>query len=385
MADSLARAFAIAALAGTVAGIAYTAFAIARVRAFRKRDCSTEPQTLPPITVLKPLHGDEPDLYENLRSFCDQDYPEFQIVFGTSDESDAALAVAERLAREFADRDIRINRGCEIQAENPKVANLMGMWPHAKHGLLVIADSDIRVGREYLRALAASFDDAQAGAVTCLYGGTPNDTLASSLGAMFVNDQFAPSVLVALALEPITYCFGATMAVRRDTLERIGGLQALSERLGDDYLLGKLVTENGMRVALCPHIVHTSVTDDSLGALWLHELRWARTILSQRPLGYAGSVVTYLLPFAVAFAVLARTPFSFAALAVAAGLRLWLHVEAGRTFAPEGHLEPWLIPLRDALGLSIWAASFFGRRVTWRRGEYRLSAGGRMAVGPKEM
>lgn len=379
------KPLALAAGALTLAGIAYTAIALARVRTFRKDAERYAPRASAPVTVLKPLYGDEPQLFENLRSFCDQDYPEFQVVFGAADPNDPALEVARAVAAQFPERDIAIVSGAAKPTGNPKIGNLLGLIDRARHPILVIADSDIHVGTTYLHAVAACFSDPDVGAATCIYGAIPSAGIVSELGAMQVNDQFAPSAMVAGAIEPLTYCFGATMAVRRDVLERIGGLQSISEHLADDYLLGKRVTEAGYRIALVPYAVQTMAADDSMSTLWRHELRWARAILGQRGAGYIGSIVTYALPFGAAFALSARTPLAAFAFAIACALRVALHYEGRRTFAPQAPGTPWLIPLRDALGVAVWAGSFFTKRVLWKSDDYRLDAGGRMAVGPKEM
>ncbi|HEY9180412.1 MAG TPA: bacteriohopanetetrol glucosamine biosynthesis glycosyltransferase HpnI [Candidatus Baltobacteraceae bacterium] len=371
--------------AGTLAGIAYTAFAIARVRAFRKNRTIGRAQTMPPITVLKPLYGNEPHLFENLSSFCDQDYPQYQLIFGAVDPRDPALGVARAVKDRFPHCDIEVVAGNGKPAANPKVGNLLGLIDRARHPIVVIADSDIRVGPDYLRAVAGCFADPHTGAATCAYGGIAGGTFASRLGAMYVNDQFTPSVMVASALEPLTYCFGATIALRADVLARIGGLHAVADRLADDYLLGKLASAAGYRVALVPCAVQTTVADETLAALWRHELRWARAVLGQRAAGYAGSIVTYVLPFAVAFAAVARSPLSYAALSVGVALRVWLHLEGRATFAPQNSATPWFIPLRDFFSVAVWTASFFGKRVLWKSDAYHVSAGGRMAVGPKEM
>ncbi len=385
MPSSIAKLLAIASGSLTVAGIAYTAIAIARVRRFRAAAAHPPAHSTPPVSILKPLFGSEPQLFENLCSFCDQDYPQYQVIFGAADPNDPALAAARAVKERFPDREIEIVAGNARSAGNPKIGNLLGMIGRARYPLIAVADSDIRVGRTYLHALAGCFDDPQVGAATCIYGGVPDGTVASRLGSMHVNDQFAPSVMVAGALEPLTYCFGATMAVRRDVLERIGGLAALADHLADDYLLGKRVTQAGYRVALVPHAVQTCVSDDTLRALWRHELRWSRTILGQRPAGYAGSIVTYALPFAVARAALSPTPVSAVLLTLAATLRAWLHYEGRNTFAPQTRATPWLIPLRDFFGLGVWASAFFGSRVHWKNDTYQLDSGGRMAAGTKEM
>ena len=378
------RLLAAALFAGTAAGAAYTAFAIARVRNFRARR-ETNAGFEPAVTVFKPLHGTEPDLYANLRSFCDQEYGEYQLIFGAADANDPALQTARRIQREFPQRDIAIAAGAAMKARNPKIGNLLGMRGSAKHEFFLIADSDMRVGPDYLRSVMGAFADPEVGAVTCLYGGTSGSSAASQLGAMHVNDQFSPSVLVATAIEPLTYCFGATMAVRRSLLETAGGFEALGEHIGDDYALGGLVSRAGRRVELAPYVVHTTVAEDRLSDLWLHELRWARTVLAQRPAGYAGSVITYALPLAAALFALGPSPLSASALALVSTLRIALHYEARRTFAPHIAASPWLIPLRDLLGISVWCAAFFGKAVRWRGEQYSIEAGGHMAAGGEEL
>lgn len=375
---SARTALAAAACAGTVAGGAYLIFALDRMRRFRARRANAG-GSAPPVTIFKPLHGDEPALYENLRSFCDQDYPEYQVLFGSADPADPALGVARRLQRDFPSVDISVIAGGAAATRNPKVGNLIGMRPHARHGIWLIADSDMCVGRDYLSAIGAGFADAHTGAVTCVYGGAPLANFSAQLGAMYVNDHFAPSVLVASAIEPLTYCFGATMAVRRQVLDAAGGLERLGGALGDDYELGRVVREAGYAVALSPYVPQTTVSDTDLRALWLHELRWARTILAQRPAGYAGSIVTYALPFGAAWFALAPSWISAAGFAAAATLRTLVHYTARETFAPQTPASPWLIPLRDALGVAVWAGAFCGRAVRWRGAEFHVQAGGHMA------
>lgn len=377
--------FAGAALLGAAAGAAYTALAIARTRAFRRSSAVRQPASAPPITVLKPLHGDEPGLYDNLRSFCEQRYPEYQIIFCSADPKDPALDCARRLQREFPQRNIEITAGRARKVRNPKIGNLLGAIDLASHPLLIVADSDIRVDPEYLSAVAACFDDPAVGAATCLYGGVPGEDMPSRLGAMYVNDQFAPSVLVAAALEPLTYCFGATMAVRASVLEEIGGLVALADHLGDDFRLGNLVAGAGYRIALSPKVVQTTVHEGGWASLWLHELRWARTIRAQRPAGYAGSIVTYPLAFALLFAALSGSASAGAlAIALTAALRVLLHLEARKTFAPQVGATPWLVPVRDALGIGVWCAGLSGHRVAWREQDYAVDANGRLLGSPGE-
>lgn len=356
-----------AALGATLAGIGYTAFALSRVHAFARRPRRPASRA-PRVTVLKPLHGDETLLAQKLRSFCDQDYPEVEVILGARDPDDPALVVASALAAEFPDR-VRVVTGDGRSAthRNPKANTLAAMVQHARGELLVIADSDMRVGPDWLLAVVAPFEDPQVGAVTCLYRGEPMPGVASALGAMANHEHFAPSVLVAQALGPVRFTFGSTMAVRRALFERIGGLDAIGAHIADDAVLGELVARAGFRVELSTYVVGNVVDEPSLAALWQHELRWARTHRHLRPGGYAGLFITYPLPLAALYVALSRNrPRALVVLAVATTLRFALARAARRAFDAPAPEAPWLVPLRDALGLAVWAAAYGGREVHWR-------------------
>jgi ceramide glucosyltransferase len=354
--------------AAVAGGIAYTAFAALRVASFQRRTADETEGARPPVTILKPVAGFEAELYENLRSFCDQSYPAYQLIFGVRDSDDAALPVIRRVMREFPSRDIAlvIGDGSET-ASNPKVANLSSMYPKAKHDLLVVADADMRVDSSYLRAIAAAFTGENVGAVTSLYCGVPCNGFPSLLGAMYLNEQFAPSVLVARSIEETTYCFGATMAVRRDVLRQIGGFDSLAGHIGDDYMLGKLVTEQHYVIALASYIVLNVVYEPNLRSLWEHELRWARTVRSQRPRSYALMFFTIPLPIAALVAIIAGNLVAGLTLvACAAAVRVGLHYAVRRAWNLHDAARPWLIPIRDFFTLATWLAGFFGRNVRWR-------------------
>ena len=355
------------ALSATLASIAYTVLAIGRLRAFARR---RKPRSArrPAITILKPVAGAEPALAENLRSFCKQDYPEFDVVFGVLDPNDPALAIIRRVAAEHPERTtVAVGNGI-AEHRNPKIATLAPMLPHAKHGLLAISDSDMRVGPDYLEAVASAFDDQRVGAATCVYRGEAADEgLASRLGAMVIVEQFTPSALAAMSLEPLTYCFGATMAVRRDVLDAVGGLSAIGAHLADDHALGNLVSAHGRRVAFAPYAVTNIVSEPGLRALFLHELRWARTIRAVRPKSYAGIILTYPLPLALLYAAMTRDRGRIlAVVALAALARLALHHEAQHALGSRRRPSPALIPLRDALGVAVWVMGLRGSTVRWR-------------------
>jgi len=373
------------ALGAAVAGVGYAVFAISRVRAFSRRakaqaersasaraegsETSTRtPTARPTVTILKPVRGIEPGLAENLRSFCAQDYPGFHVVLGVPNPHDEALDVIQRVAAEFPDRTTVVAGDGIARFRNPKIATLAPMIAHATGEILVIADSDMRVTPDYLDAVVDAFAGERVGAVTCIYCGEPAaDDLASALGAMWITEQFAPAALVATAVEPMTYCFGGTMAVRASVFDQIGGLAALGDQLADDATLGRLVTEHGYRVALADYVVTNVVAEAGIGALLQHELRWARTIRSVRPLSYAGLIVTFPVPLAALAFVLARRRRTPAvALAAAVLVRLALHGAANGASAARRRPHAALTVIRDVLGMAAWCAGFWGHTVVWR-------------------
>ncbi|MGH8742959.1 MAG: bacteriohopanetetrol glucosamine biosynthesis glycosyltransferase HpnI [Burkholderiales bacterium] len=371
-------ALAFIAFALALASLAYLAFALLRVIAFGKQRAGPSDYR-PALSVLKPISGLEPELYQNLRSFCDQDYADYQIIFGVLDPDDPAIAVINRLIKEFPQRRAVLMVDKTVTGNNSKVSNLANMYRVVEHDLLIIADSDMRVRRDYLRAVAAPFADPQVGAATCLYMGVPIDGLASRLGAMFINDCFVPSVLVALSLEELRYCFGATMAVRRTALEKMGGFAVLSDQLADDHMLGRRIAEQGLKIALPPYIVENHIWESGFKKLFLHELRWARTIRTMRPLGYAFSFITY--PVAISVLCVLIFPMKAAGLTllvVSVIMRALLHWAVHAGFRIPGTTQAWLVPFRDLLSFAVWVVSFFGRSVQWREQNFSVRTDGQL-------
>jgi ceramide glucosyltransferase len=270
-----------------------------------------------------------------------------------------------------------------IIGSNYKVSNLANMFGLARNDIIVIADSDMRVCQNYLKAVAAPFKDPQVGAATCVYSGRAAGKLPSKLGALFINDWFLPSALIPAIFSKLTYCFGATMAIRRSNLEQFGSFNALANVLADDFMLGRLVHQQGYRVALVPYIVENVIEDPSLKSLFLHELRWARTIRSVEPLGYAASAITEIIPLAMVAMVclyLVTGSFLYAGgiFAVAAVLRLALHYTISSTVPGRGNAAPLLVPLRDVMSPVIRLSSYFGRKVTWREREFVIQSNARL-------
>ena len=354
------------------ASLGYISFALVGVVLFGRRlQRGVTRDVTTPVTLLKPLCGLEPDFADNLRSFCRQDYPTYQIVFGVRDPADPAIAVVKDLQAEFPDRDIALVVDEKIIGANFKVSNLANMMAAAKHDLLVISDSDMRVEPYYIDALVAPFRRPEVGATTCLYSGTARRDLASKLGAMFINDWFFPSSLIPLSFGEPDFCFGATMAIRRNVLEPFGGFPALANYIADDYMLGQMTHKAGHKIAVAPYIIENVIEENSLKSLFFHEIRWARTIRSVQPVGYAFSFVTDLVPLSVlaGWALWEATDFlGFFALplAIALILRYALHHIVAVTQPSGGTYAPWLIIVRDFFTFAVRLCSFFGSTVRWR-------------------
>jgi ceramide glucosyltransferase len=329
-----------------------------------------------PVTILKPLCGAEHELYECLRSFCDQEYPRFQIVFGVSDPDDPAIGVVARLAREFPKIDIQLAVDRRQHGTSRKVSNLINMMPFARHELLVISDSDVRVDRDYLARIVAPLADPGVGIVTCPYLGRPRKGFWSLLGSLFINDWFTPSVRVAAMFGSRAFAFGATISIRRQVLRRIGGFASIANQLADDYRLGELTRGLGLRTVLSDVVVETCVDEPTLSELVHHELRWLRTIRIVRPVGYTLSVVTFGVPVAAAGCLLAGCALpAITLLAVTALARIMLHLRVRGTDFPSAH-QLMMLPIRDMLSLALWIWGFATRRVQWRDDSFEVARDG---------
>ena len=331
--------------------------------------------SLPPITVLKPLHGDEPLLEQALRSFLVQDYPNVQIVFGVQDAMDEAIAVVRRLVQEFPRHDLRLVIDPATHGPNPKVSNLINMLPHASHDLLVISDSDIHAAPDYLRQVAGCFAAMPGAAlVTTLYCASPASlSLTRRLAASHVNYSFLPGVLLSRLLGRQD-CLGSTMALHRQTLEVIGGLEKLSAHVADDHMLGRLVREQGGTIEIAPTLTATTVAETSATDLFAHELRWGRTVRAIAPIGYMLSAVQFPLfwaslallvaPYAVWGWALFALTWALRGLSVA---RIDQVLAALSPRAMHGRLQSvLLLPVRDWVSAVVMAASLTGNEVRWR-------------------
>ncbi len=324
------------------------------------------PGPRPPITVLKPLHGDEPLLEQALESFCRQDYPEVQIIFGVQDALDSAVPVVQRLRAKYPSIEMELVIDPTPHGLNRKVANLINMFPSARHDVLLVSDSDMHAAPDYLTRVADALDEPGTGLVTSLYTGIPvRPGLTGQLGAAYINQSFAAGALMARGLGRQD-CMGATMALTRDTLMRVGGFPSLSPFIADDAVLGMKIRALGGRVALAASVPATSVTEPTLKSLFGHELRWARTIRSVAPWGFAVSIIQFPAFWALVTLIMSGfAPWAgalwVAAVAVRAITGRAVERAMGATATPL-----WLPALRDILSMIVLLTSYMSDEVAWR-------------------
>ena len=340
---------------------------------------TTGPDHAPPVTILKPVMGMDAESFENFASFCRQKYPVFQIVFAAASRNDPVLPVIERLMAEFPDIDIVLVIDERRDGPNYKVCNLINAYPLAKYDLVIICDCDIRVGPEYLRRVCAPFVDPTVGLVTSLYRSPEVRGTATAIEAVGLTMEMMPNVLVAHALEGLTFALGASMVVRREALDDIGGFAALVNYLADDYQLGNKIFLAGWRLELSDYIVESVMKKDTFSHVFSRQLRWNRTMRVSRPGGFAGSGLTQ--PFPPALLALLVSGCSSAGVTAALllyAVRCTNAILFSRCYLRD-HLFPrwlWLLPFRDLIAFMQWFLSFFGNRVHWRGHDYRIIPGG---------
>jgi len=330
---------------------------------------------------MKPLCGQDPGLLENLLSFADQTYSEFQMVCGVQDPQDAAIPVVERLKRERPQIPITLVVDSARRGGNLKVANLMNMLPATRHDRLVMVDSDMRVPPSFLATVTAPLEDAGVGLVTSLYRGRAADSrLPSVLAAQYINHAFLPQAILGEALRPGQGCFGASIGMTRQTLEEIGGFEAVADALADDNALGSAVRRLGKRIVVSDLIIDDWVSEPSIPTLFRHELRWALTIRGVAPWGYLGSVITHPAALAISAACLDGFGWlSLGVLAVALLGRFAMVRTADRAFGLEAS-PLWLVPLRDLLSFGVFLASYFTRTVAWRDRKFHVDRQGQLTL-----
>jgi ceramide glucosyltransferase len=355
------------------------------VRFGGRKEKKTEGQQNLPVSVLKPVRGMDPDFRRNIESFCGQDYPEYEVLLGFTDADDSAIPAAREILASRENVKIVISR--KDLGANKKVSNLQGLLDAAKYPLIVMSDSDMRVGRHYLRTIVSEYQESgNAGMVTSLYNIPDPASVGAALESLTLATDFIPAVLVARQLEGITFGLGASMLLSKKAIEETGGLAAIADYLADDYQMGHRLWKKGYTIVLSDYVIEDVVGAMSISSYFTHQMRWARTYRASRPWGYFGYGVTHILPFAL---LLLMTQGPRAGVLTILGAVLCVRV--GLTFAVHAGIagsKKWLkwiplLPVKDILGFFIWVSSFTGRKVLWRGRYYHLFKGGRIgAVDP---
>jgi ceramide glucosyltransferase len=385
MTHVILNAIQIASVIGSLTAAGYYVVCLWSARAYL-RETRTEHQeeadlgfNLPPVSILKPLKGVDPEIYETFRSHCDQDYPaDYEIIFGVSEANDPAVEVVKRLQEEYPNRRIDLVVCSERLGLNVKISNLAQMLRTARYDYLIVNDSDIRVDSTYLRRTIAPLRDPYVGLVTCLYRAKASATLGSCLESLGISTDFAPGVLVARFLEGIHFGLGSTLAFRRRELEAIGGFESLLDYLADDYQLGRRISDLGLRVSLSEVVVETFLPAYSLTQFLQHQLRWGRAIRDSRRGGYLGLIFTFGLPWALLAALTNyREMWPWGLLVLVFGLRMAVALVVGGRILRDRQVLKWLLllPLRDVIAVVVWIASLAGNTIEWRGDAFRVKDG----------
>ncbi|HEU5233341.1 MAG TPA: bacteriohopanetetrol glucosamine biosynthesis glycosyltransferase HpnI [Terriglobales bacterium] len=382
----LARALLAIAIFGTVTSTAYLLLVIAGVLRFakRRRELVQAPAYTPPVSVLKPVHGNEPNLRENLETFFRQDYPDFELIFCARRDDDPALQIAGQLSEKYPAVKVRFMTSGEPPWTNAKLYSLEKMWKQAAHDLLVISDSDVRVAPDYLREIIKPFANSKVGMTTCIFRGLPAGGFWTDLEALGYSVEMTSGVVVADMLEGMKFALGPTMVVRRQCVEALNGFGFMDDYCADDYILGNRVAESGMEVVLSHHSIDHMVFHHSFLSSMRHQVRWMRSTRFSRPKGHLGTVLTYAMPFGIlgflAGLVSGHTKVGISLLAAAFLNRVIQSVLAGYVVAGDHKAltGAWLYPVRDLLGAFLWVGSYVSAKIDWRGEEYKLTTGGKM-------
>ncbi len=349
---------------------------------FRKERKEALPPYHIPVSIVKPLKGIDPGFEENLRTFCEQDYPEYEVLFGFSDPADDAIPRVNGMAATLPGCNVRTVIGTGRPSVNRKVSNLEGLVESARHPILAISDSDMRVDRSYLgRSMAEYCSARNVGLVTSLYKISNPESIGAALESLTIALDFIPSVLVARRLEGVTFGLGASLVLSKKALEEIGGFAAIGDYLADDYQLGNRLWKRGYSIVLSRHVIENVAGPMSVADFCRHQLRWARTYRASRPKGFAGYGITHMVPFSLLLLVAeGPTDLSLSVLGSAVMVRYVLAYVLHRKVIHSRQWLKWLVlvPIKDILGFGIWAWSFTSRTVSWRGSKYRILKHGKI-------
>jgi len=374
------------AVLGTLTSTAYLVLVFAGVARFqrRKRQYENAAPYLPPVSILKPLHGLEPNLEANLETFFQQDYPNFELLFCARHANDPGLLVAKKLAQQYPNVSARIFSCGEPPWTNAKLYSLERIWQEAANDLLVIGDSDVRVSPNYLREVVKPFSDPKVGMNTCIYRGVPTKGFWTRLEALGFSVEMTSGVVVAEMLEGMKFALGPTMVVRRECVEALGGFGFMADYHADDYFLGNAVAKSGMAVALSHHTIDHMVVHESFLSSIHHQVGWMRSTRFSRPKGHLGTILTFAMPYGILGFAAGLTSnhlgLGISLLAIAVAGRIAQSIVAGYIAVGDRAALTlcWLYPLRDLLGAFVWAGSYLSSTMMWRGELYLLNDGGRL-------
>ena len=359
-----------------------TVYAILTLFTTQKFLARTIPQNdfLPAISVFKPVRGLEKNLEHNLRSIAQQDYPHYQVIYSVQDPNDEALPILQAIEAEFGPERITVVIDMVQTGANGKVNNILGAFPKAKHDILVISDSDTCLRPDYLKTLVSPLADPQVGCVCTPFKLTQAQSWYEALELLTINADFMPSVIFAEVTGASKACLGPSIAIRRSTLDQVGGLASLADYLVEDYELGRRVWTSGLQMVLLPYVIDAVVDLDGWRAWWRHQVYWDQNTFLARPASFVTTVLIRAVPFAVLFTLLQQgSLLSWGILGLTIAIRyLTTAIVARQLHDPESLRYLAWLPIRDCFGLIFWALSFSQRTVTWRGVEYRLTEGGKM-------
>ncbi|MBO3459272.1 bacteriohopanetetrol glucosamine biosynthesis glycosyltransferase HpnI [Aetokthonos hydrillicola Thurmond2011] len=362
-----------------LSAVLFYCYGIYAAIAFRRCD-PINPDFHPPVTILKPICGLDSDTYKNLASFCRQDYPDYQIIFCVRESQDPGIAVVKQIIQEFPKLDIHLVVSDRTIGTNFKVSNLENGIQAAKHEILLIADSDIRVGSDYLQRVVQPLHDSSVGVVTCLYR-TIAQGWVTTLEAIGTATDFHASVLVSNQLQGIKFAFGSTIVIRKEVLQKIGGFGAIADYLADDYQLGYLPAQAGYKVLLSNYIVEHVLAPSTIINAINHQSRWIRCVRVSRPWGYVGLIFTYgTVTSLLLLITTGGSILSWIVLIITWIARLIVGWVVGVKILndPVAKKYLWLIPIRDLISFAIWCYGFFGTTVEWRGRRLRLTKEGKL-------
>jgi len=385
------------AVIGTLSSTVFLGLAIVGARRFhsiargqKSFESALTDEQLPFVSILKPLHGMEPQLEENIESFFTQDYPDYEILFAADGDDDPALLLARAVAARYPSREVVFQANGEPPWPNPPAYSYFRMAEKARGTILVTSDSDVIVAPDYLRQVVPPLLHGGVGMLTCVYRGLSVGGFWSLMNSIGMSVEMTAGVLIANWMEGMKFGLGPTIVVRRDALDAIGGFRATGEYFSNDFVIGNFIAAKKFEVVLSRHIIAHVVPPMSFGRMWQHQLRWAAGTRRSRPLGHLGTGLVYAVPYGV--------------LALIAGLMLghpWLGAAVlawsvvNRTIEslvigwgvvrdPECLQRPWLYAMRDALGFTVWAASYIKRRISWRNGRFELAEDGKVRMRDRE-